>query len=79
MKKKIIPQKLYQKMIEFLPIPCVDSVIKKNDSFLLIKRLEKPEKNQWWFPGGRIMLNESLNQTVRRKLKEELNSVLSCG
>jgi colanic acid biosynthesis protein WcaH len=73
MSKKFIPEKLYQKIVGLLPICCVDLVIKKNNSFLLVKRLENPVKNHWWFPGGRILFNESLQFALKRKLKEELN------
>jgi colanic acid biosynthesis protein WcaH len=73
MSKNFISENLYQKIISLIPISCVDLVIKKNDSFLLVKRLENPAKNQWWFPGGRILFNESRQQAVKRKLKEELN------
>lgn len=70
---KFIPEKLYKKIISYIPICCVDLVIKMDNSFLLVKRLESPAKNKWWFPGGRILFNESLKSAVKRKLKEELN------
>ncbi len=73
MRKEIIPENLYQKIITLLPICCVDIIVKKDKSFLLVKRLENPAKNQWWFPGGRLLFNESLLQAVKRKFKEELN------
>lgn len=73
MRTKFIPHNLYKKIINLIPICCMDLVVKKGDSFLLIKRLENPAKNKWWFPGGRILFNETLDQAVKRKLKEELN------
>lgn len=73
MNKKIIPEKLYQKIIDRLPICCIDLVIKKNKSFLLVKRLKNPARKKWWFPGGRVFFNESLEDAARRKLREELN------
>lgn len=51
----------------------VDLVVQEGSSFLLIKRLENPAKGKWWFPGGRILFNEALEQAVKRKLKEEVN------
>lgn len=73
MKKKFIPEKLYKKIVNSIPICCIDLVIKTDNSFLLVKRLENPAKNKWWFPGGRVLFNESLKSAVKRKLKEELN------
>jgi len=73
MKKKFIPEKLYKKITEVLPICCIDFVIRKGKQFLLVKRLERPAANRWWFPGGRILFNESLPRASKRKLKEELN------
>ena len=71
--KKLIPEKLYQKIVNVIPVCCVDLVIKKNNQFLLVKRLEDPARNKWWFPGGRVLFNESLKNAVKRKLREELN------
>ena len=73
MSKKFIPEKLYRKIINLVPMCYVDLVVKKKDTFLLIKRLENPAKNQWWFPGGRILFNEKLQEAVKRKLREEVN------
>lgn len=72
MKKDFIPQDLYKKIISLIPICCVDLVIKKGNSFLLVKRLENPAKNKWWVPGGRILFNETIIGAVKRKLKEEV-------
>ena len=73
MNKNFIPKKLYRKIVNLVPICWVDLVIKKGNSFLLVKRLEKPVKGKWWFPGGRVYWGETLIQTAKRKLKEELN------
>lgn len=73
MSRYFVPEKLYKKIVEILPLSCVDIIVKKKNHFLLIKRLENPAKNKWWFPGGRILFNETLKSAVKRKLKEELN------
>lgn len=73
MKRDFIPENLYQEIISRLPIAAVDLVVKMKKSFLLVKRLEGPAKNQWWFPGGRILIGESLIKAAKRKLREELN------
>lgn len=73
MKTKFIPKNKYRKIVSLVPICCVDLIIKENNSFLLVKRREAPAKDRWWFPGGRVLFGESLLQTAKRKLREELN------
>jgi colanic acid biosynthesis protein WcaH len=72
-KEKYIPEKLYKKIMEYLPIPCVDIVVKTGNRFLLTKRTQVPLKGQWWLPGGKIFFNENLTDALKRKLAEELN------
>jgi len=72
MKKSFIPEKLYKKITENIPICCVDILVTNKNRFLLVQRKIDPLKNKWWFPGGRLLFNESLRAGVKRKLKEEL-------
>ncbi|MFA5997302.1 MAG: NUDIX domain-containing protein [Candidatus Paceibacterota bacterium] len=66
-----IPDELYKEILNVMPFVCVDMVIKKGDSFLLAKRTNKPAQGQWFFPGGRVLKNEKLEDAVHRKLKQE--------
>ena len=68
----IIPSKEYSRILEYVPLACVDVVIVKNKKVLLIQRNASGSfKNQWWLPGGRIHKNESLKDAVHRKVFEE--------
>ena len=60
-------------MIASLPICCVDLFVKKESSFLFVKRKYNPEKGKWWVPGGRILFNEDFIAAAKRKLKKEVN------
>ena len=68
---KPIPQDLYDKILNTMPIICVDGIIQKGDSTLLLLRDNEPEKDNWWFPGGRVIKGETLENAVIRKVKEE--------
>ena len=69
---KCILNKKYLKIIQSLPISCVDIIIKnKNDEYLLVIKIE-PLKNHYFLIGGRVYLNETLS-AAKRKLNEELN------
>jgi colanic acid biosynthesis protein WcaH len=67
-----IEDKLYEKILQVMPISCVDLLVM--DEFgriLLLRRKNEPAAGQWWFPGGRVQFKETRTQAARRKLKEE--------
>jgi|TARA_Y100001937_G_C6907416_1_gene236065 colanic acid biosynthesis protein WcaH len=66
-----IPQNLYDKIIDSIPIVCVDGIIENDSGVLLLLRDNEPEKNKWWFPGGRLLKGEKLEEAIIRKVKEE--------
>ena len=69
----IIEENLYKKIIQALPILCVDLLIKNEmNQYLLHHRNNEPLKGQWWVPGGRVHKLESINDAASRKCKEEL-------
>ena len=67
-----VPEKLYRDIISYIPIVCVDIIVKKNKKFLLLKRNNPPLKNSWYLPGGRINIGESIEEASIRKIYEEL-------
>ena len=67
----MIEQNLYNKILTNIPIICVDGVILSKNGVLFMKRKNEPAKNEWWFPGGRLLKNESLEDAIIRKVKEE--------
>ncbi len=63
----------YQEFHKNMPIACVDIVLKTTDGkCLLVKRDNEPAKNEMWLVGGRAKRNESLAETAKRKVKEEI-------
>ncbi len=57
--------------------PVVLGLIRKNNKYLLTFRIEKELKdnkyNAWQIPGGGLEYGDTVEDTVRRELKEELN------
>jgi len=73
-----INNKLYQEIHNYLPIVCVDIVIKVPDNrFLMVKRKENPAKEKWWLVGGRVFKNESLESAAQRKVQDEIGIVVN--
>lgn len=71
-KQTLIPLDLYKKIHKSMPILCVDVIIKSGNNVLLVKRSNKPAQGLWWFPGGRVLKGELLENTAIRKIKEEI-------
>lgn len=71
---KQINQELYNQIITNMPIICVDGVLTNDKGeILFLKRDNEPAKGGWWFPGGRLLKNEKLEDAIIRKVKEETN------
>lgn len=71
-----IDEALYKKIIQSIPILCVDLVVKKANKYLLLLRKNEPLKDHYYLPGGRINLGESISKAASRKLFEETGIVL---
>lgn len=67
-----IPPDLYNQILTYLPIACVDIAIVSKGSILLVKRNDMPVKGEWWLPGGRVYKYETMRQTAKRKAIEEV-------
>lgn len=68
-----IKDETYETIHRLMPIVCVDVVIMVEDKVLLIKRDKEPAKDQYWFPGGRLLKNESIKDAASRIVKSETN------
>lgn len=66
-----IPAEIYKKILENVPIPCVDLVVHHKGKVLLLLRNDEPAKGKWWLPGGRVHKNEKLKDAAFRKVREE--------
>lgn len=66
-----IKKELYIKILQHIPILCVDVIIKNKNKFLLLKRNNEPLKNFFYLPGGRVFKCENLHYSAIRKISEE--------
>ena len=74
----VIKPKLYKIITDKLPIACVDiCLINYANQILFIKRNEEPAIGQWWIPGGRIHIGETVEQAAIRIAKKEVNVDIS--
>ena len=53
------------------PFVGVGAVIWKDDKVLLVRREKEPRVNEWSIPGGAQIVGETLDQAVKREVKEE--------
>jgi len=67
-----IPPEIYTSILEHTPIPCVDLIVMHKGKVLMLFREMEPAKHEWFFPGGRVFKGEILEDTVKRKAREEL-------
>lgn len=72
---KLIPTKLYKKIVELVPILCVDVILEHEGKYILVKRKNNPLKGQWWIIGGRALKGERLLSCAKRKVREETGLV----
>jgi colanic acid biosynthesis protein WcaH len=69
----MIPAAQFKQILEVMPVLCVDVVLRNSrGEYLLVKRANEPLKGQWWVVGGRVFKDETLEQAVRRKVKQEV-------
>jgi ADP-ribose pyrophosphatase YjhB (NUDIX family) len=53
------------------PVVGVGAVVVRDGRALIVKRAHEPRKGEWSLPGGLLELGESLQDAVRREIKEE--------
>jgi len=68
----MIPAPLYKKIVESVPILCVDVILTHQGKYVLVKRKTEPLKDEWWIVGGRALKGERTIDAARRKCIEEV-------
>ena len=63
----------FKTIIDSAPLISIDILLKKDNKFLLGKRVNKPAKGYFFSTGGRINKNESIDNAMAREALSELN------
>jgi ADP-ribose pyrophosphatase YjhB (NUDIX family) len=61
------------------PVVGVGAVVVRDGKALIVKRAHEPRKGEWSLPGGLLELGESLQDAVRREIKEETSLDIDVG
>lgn len=70
---KWIPDDLYYQIVNVMPIPCIDLLVKnKQGKYLLCRRTSEPLKDTWYMPGSRLIKGETISNAVKRISRKEL-------
>ena len=68
----------FSTVIKSTPLVSIDLVVKnKQGQALLGRRLNKPAKDYWFVPGGRIQKDESLSCAFQRLTQDELGKKIN--
>ena len=63
----------FKAIIDSAPLISIDILLKKDNKFLLGRRVNKPAQGYFFSTGGRINKNESIDNAMSRIAKNELN------
>ena len=70
----------FTQIIENTPLISIDLIIENSEGKILLgKRLNKPAKNDWFVPGGRIFKDEKLDEAFSRTTTSEIGIALKRG
>jgi mutator protein MutT len=61
------------------PVVGVGAVIVRDGRALVVRRGHEPRKGEWSLPGGTVELGETLEDAVRREMKEETGLDIEVG
>jgi colanic acid biosynthesis protein WcaH len=63
----------FSAVIQNAPLISIDLVVKNSDDKILLgQRVNKPAKNSWFVPGGRIFKDETIQDAFKRITKDEI-------
>lgn len=63
---------VYNEIYSKVPRLAVELLIKNQDGVLWVKRNISPGRGLWYIPGGTVLLDESIDDALKRVAREEL-------
>lgn len=73
-----LSKSIFRTVIQNTPLISIDFIVKnQNNQILLGKRLNRPAKDFWFVPGGRILKDEPIATAFKRLTIEELGEEFS--
>ena len=66
---------------DYIGVGCGAVIVNENNEILLQLRNKAPEKEYWSIPGGKVEMFETLEEAVKREVKEETDvnvKVIEC-
>jgi ADP-ribose pyrophosphatase YjhB (NUDIX family) len=69
-----LPKELYLSIYSQVPRFCVELLIKTSEGILLTLRDIEPKIGFWHLPGGTVLMDESVEDAVKRVANEELGT-----
>ena len=69
----MLDDKTFKTVIDSMPLISIDILLKKDNKFLLGRRVNKPAKGYFFSTGGRVNKNETIDSAMARIAKNELN------
>ena len=74
----ILSKDLWKKIVMNMPIPAKDLLFYSDQKGLLMgKRINKPAKDYYFVPGGRVFKNENRNNAIKRIAEEEVGYLIN--
>ena len=68
----MVNKDVFKLIVKNTPLISIDFLIKKENKYLLGKRINKPAKDYYFTIGGRIFKNETIENAKKRILKDEI-------
>ena len=69
----MLSEDTFKIIVASTPLISIDLIVRDNQNNILLgKRVNRPAKDYWFVPGGRVLKDESIEQAFNRLLKIEL-------
>jgi len=73
----VLSDQEFLRIVDATPLVSVDLILRNDRGEVLLgRRLNRPAKDSWFVPGGRIRKNEPVNEALRRISQRELGVLI---